>query len=222
VNSFTISSLITHSNGLGVFMATVVVIEDNADIADIYRNIFPQHRVFIFPDVPEAIAFLQRTRPDLVITDFYLPSGTGKDVASFMRSQSMLRDVPILGVSVDDFHRQEAQKMGMNDFLAKPLDIQEVLKVSQLLISTPRPPKRIGQNPLTPGMISALKEYTVSYRELYSRQPDAVCTGAEVLVGGQPTDEAWLRAETARLRSLSQGGGPKNYLVKLIDKLRHI
>jgi DNA-binding response OmpR family regulator len=203
-------------------MATVVVIEDNADIAELYRNIFTQHSVQIFPDVPDALTYLQRNRPDLVITDFYLPSGTGKDVAGFMRSQVTLRDVPILGVSVDDLQRQEAQKMGMNEFLSKPLDLQEVINVAQLLISTPRQPRRASQDALTPGMIQALKEYTVAYRELYSRQPDAVCTGTEVLVGGQPCDEAWLRAEVARLRSLARGGGPKNYLMKLIDKLRRL
>jgi CheY-like chemotaxis protein len=203
-------------------MATVMVIEDNKDIADLYRNIFVQHEVRIFNDVPEALAFLQKVRPDLVITDFYLPSGTGKDIASYMRAQPNLRDVPILGVSVDDLQKQDAQRMGMNDFLSKPLDINEVLNVSQLLISTPRAPKRSGQSALTPGMMQALKDYTQAYRQLYSRAPDAVAHGTEVLVAGQPCDEAWLRAETTRLKSLSQGGGPKNYLMRLIDKLRRI
>lgn len=205
-------------------MATVLIIEDNQDIAMLYETVFAQHQVRIFNDVPEAIRFLRyAAAPDLVITDFYLPSGTGSEIASFIRSQQELHNVPILGVSVDDMQKDVAERVGMTGFLAKPIDISELINVAQRLISSPveiQPPQRRQQ--LTTEMRRALIEYGQAYRHLYKREPDGELVDGEVFIGGQRCDIHWLRAETRRLNSLAHGTGAKNYLLRLIDKLRRL
>src|ERR1041385_8646484 len=117
-------------------MASVLIVEDNPEIAMLYERIFEQHQTYIFSDVPDAITYLQGKSPDLVIMDFHLPSGSGVDVLSYMRSQSDLADVPVLGVSCDDLMKDEATEHGMTAFLPKPIEITELLKTAQRLIST--------------------------------------------------------------------------------------
>ncbi len=196
-------------------MATVLILEDNAEIASLYALVFEAHNTSIFNDVPDAIDCLKGLQPDLVIMDFHLPSGSGVDVLSYMRSQPRLRDVPVLGVSVDDTVKWEAKEHGLNAFMTKPIDISDLINTAQRLISSP---KKVPSHE----MRAALTKYAEAYQAVYNRPPKGQWTGTAVLIDGQPCDEAWLYAETRRLRSLTVGGAPKNYLNRLIDKLRRL
>lgn len=196
-------------------MANVLIVEDNPDIAVLYERVFRQHRTQIINDVPEAITYLRRGRPDLVIMDFHLPSGSGVDVLNYMRSQNDLRDVPVLGVSCDDLMKDEAAEQGMNAFLPKPIDISELLRTAQSLISS--------SNRVPAGeMKAALNEYAQAYQAVYHRMPRGKWTGNEVLIDGYVCDERWLRSETKRLRSLMTSGEPRSYLHRLLDKIRRM
>ena len=197
-------------------MASVLIVEDNPEIAVLYERIFEQHQTYIFNDVPDAISYLQGIRPDLVIMDFHLPSGSGVEVLNYMRSQSNLRDVPVLGVSVDDELKDEAQASGMDAFLPKPIDISDLISTAQRLISTPRQRAPSGD------LRAALNDYAAAYEALYKRKPKGTWTGREVLIDGHPCDERWLRSESRRLRSLTTGGEPRNYLLRLLDKVRRL
>src|ERR1700730_7221511 len=163
-------------------MATVLIVEDNPEIASLYEMVFDKHQTSVLGDVPEAIAYLERRQPDLVIMDFHLPSGSGVDVLSYMRAQPKLRDVPVLGISVDDTLKSEAVDHGLNAFLTKPIDINELIHTAQRLITTThRAPSH--------EMKAALNAYAAAYQKVYNRLPTGQWTGKAVLIDGQPCDE---------------------------------
>ena len=196
-------------------MATVLIVEDNLEIAQLYERIFEKHETCVFHDLPDAMRYLETHRPDLVITDFHLPSGSGVDVLSFIRSEPSLRDVPVLGISVDDTLKSEARERGIDAFLTKPIEISDLINTAQrLLSSTQKVPSHEMQ--------AALRAYAAAYQKVYDRLPSGQWTGTQVLIDGQPCDEAWLQAETHRLQSLTIGGAPRNYLHRLIDKMRRL
>jgi CheY-like chemotaxis protein len=197
-------------------MARVLIVEDNPEIARLYESIFAQHQTHVLGDVPDAIMFLQTSRPDLIIMDFHLPSGSGVNILSFVRSQTKLRDVPILGISVDDMLKSTAKQRGVDAFLTKPIDVGELIDTAQSLMSSTRKvPSREMQ--------AMLKEYADAYQGVYKRPPKGQWTGSQVLIDGHPCDETWLKSETRRLKSLvANGNEPKSYLLKLIDKLRRL
>jgi DNA-binding response OmpR family regulator len=196
-------------------MATVLILEDNVEIATIYERIFFNHKTCILPDVPEAISYLKAVRPDLVITDFHLPSGSGMDVINYMRSQTNLKNVPILGVSVDDLLKDQAKDQGMDEFLMKPIELKDLIDTAQRLIS--------GQKRAPSGELrEALDAYAAAYKQVYGRMPTGRWTGTQVMIDDQPCDIPWLQAETRRLRSLMVGGEPRNYLMRLLDKVRRL
>jgi CheY-like chemotaxis protein len=201
-------------------MANVLILEDNPEIASLYEQIFREHQTRVLGDVPDAISFLQEGQPDLVIMDFYLPSGSGVEVLNYMRSQSGLKDVPVLGVSVDDMLKEEAQQSGMNAFMTKPIDIRELIDTAQHLIST-KPQAHTTPAP-GPELRAALNDYAAAYQKIYGRKPQGTWNGTQVLINNQPCDERWLRSETRRLKSLSVGGDPRNYLLRLLDKVRRL
>ena len=196
-------------------MASVLIVEDNPEIAVLYERLFEEHQTYIFSDVPDAIRYLHAIRPDLVIMDFHLPSGSGVQVLNYMRSQANLKDVPVLGVSVDDEMKDEAKAQGMDAFLPKPIDLTELINTAQRLISTPKSAPS-GE------LRTALNEYAAAYERVYKRKPKGTWTGTQVLIDGHPCDERWLRSESKRLRSLTASGEPRNYLLRLLDKVRRL
>ncbi len=68
--------------------------------------------------------------PDLIILDVMLPDINGKAVCELIRSDPTMSDIKIIGISgmVEEDKIQELRDAGADDFLQKPLDIDELLR----------------------------------------------------------------------------------------------
>ena len=199
-------------------MSNLLIIEDNPEIAELYGFIFADHETVIVDDVPNALSYLYSHRPDLIITDFHLPSGTGNDIVRYVRQHRALRTVPILGISVDDTWGTEALALGASAFMSKPIEIGQLLNTSRALLSSPGEAAYRGLPP-----DSVISGYTSAYKAVYNRVPDCRWTGRSFLIEGQPCDQAWLLAETDRLRTVvKHPSQPKGLLLRLIDKVRRL
>jgi two-component system response regulator MprA len=127
----------------------VLVIEDDAEIADVLRRFLRQegHDVRTATDgdgaLPAAVEFV----PDLVILDLGLPGLDGVEVCRRLRAQG---DVPILILTarteLED--RVEGLDSGADDYLVKPFERQELLARIRALLRR-RPPR--GSASLTVG-----------------------------------------------------------------------
>jgi DNA-binding response OmpR family regulator len=62
-------------------------------------------------------------RPDLIITDWLMPDGTGEDLVTTVRRNKELADVPIVVLSClgGDRMRQRLISMGVDGFVQKPI-----------------------------------------------------------------------------------------------------
>jgi two-component system, OmpR family, response regulator MprA len=119
----------------------VLVIEDDAEIADVLRRFLRQegHDVRTATDgdgaLPAAVEFV----PDLVILDLGLPGLDGVEVCRRLRAQG---DVPILILTarteLED--RVEGLDSGADDYLVKPFERQELLARIRALLRR-RPPR---------------------------------------------------------------------------------
>jgi two-component system response regulator YesN len=83
----------------------------------------------------EAMGILRKTHVDLVITDIRMPLMDGLELVKAMEAEGISSEVIIIS-GYDDFdYAQKAIKMGVQDYLLKPVDIDELLlivKKSQL------------------------------------------------------------------------------------------
>jgi DNA-binding response OmpR family regulator len=123
------------------FTGRVLVVEDDAEIADVLRRTLRQegHEVRSAGDGVEALHVAEDFVPDLVILDLGLPKLDGVEVCRRLRAES---DAPILILTArthtDD--RVEGLDSGADDYLVKPFERQELLARMRALLRR-RPPR---------------------------------------------------------------------------------
>jgi CheY-like chemotaxis protein len=76
----------------------------------------------------EALEAVERKHYDLILMDLQMPDINGLEAAAKIRQMSAYRDVPILALtaSCSDQVREQCRAIGMQAFLSKPIDAQEL------------------------------------------------------------------------------------------------
>jgi two-component system response regulator MprA len=119
----------------------VLVVEDDADIADVLRRSLRQegYSVRTAVDGVEALTLAADFMPDLVVLDLGLPRLDGMEVVRRLRVEG---DVPILILTAraETNDRVEGLDRGADDYLVKPFERQELLARIRALLRR-RPPR---------------------------------------------------------------------------------
>lgn len=112
-------------------MAVVAIVDDQAINLKILerfaRRVEPDITVYGFSSAIEALDFVARETPDLVVTDFVMPMLSGEEFIRRCRQLPQTQDVPIIVVTAyeDREYRYRALEAGASDFLLSPVDGQE-------------------------------------------------------------------------------------------------
>jgi signal transduction histidine kinase len=86
----------------------------------------------------EAIEKVKEFSPDLILMDIQMPEMDGLQATKQLRKSDDFKNKPIVGLSAHALkeHEEEAFKVGMNDYLTKPLDSR---KLEEILIKYLKP-----------------------------------------------------------------------------------
>jgi CheY-like chemotaxis protein len=97
-----------------------------------------------------AMRRLSDVNPDLFITDLYLPTKNGFELARFMKAEPAFRDIPILfaAAPADTFDEQDARNAGADAILRKPFEASVLLDAVQTLLEKRAQARR--SSPATP------------------------------------------------------------------------
>ena len=92
--------------------------------------------VIVAKDGIEAISLLQERRPDVMLLDIEMPRMDGFEVARQVRHDDRLRDLPIVMISsrTGEKHQLRAAELGVNNFLGKPFQENELLAIIDQLV----------------------------------------------------------------------------------------
>lgn len=129
---------------------TIVVIEDDAHIADLVDLYLRKDgfRVLLARDGDEGLALIAREPPIFVILDVGLPGGrNGFDICREIRAKD---DIPVLFLTArdDEVDRVLGLELGADDYLVKPFSPRElVARVRAILRRTehaPRQPENVS------------------------------------------------------------------------------
>ena len=120
----------------------ILIIEDDRHIAEgIQLNLTLQgYEVAIAPDGVAGLNKWKEIRPDLVILDIMLPGIDGLSILQSIRLEDERLPILILSAKGDPDDRIKGLAFGVDDYLAKPFNLEELLlRVDRLL-------KRVGWN----------------------------------------------------------------------------
>ena len=107
---------------------TILVVDDEANIRDLARLYLEKdgYRVDTVTNGRDALAYIKKTPPTLVVLDLMLPEVDGWEVCRHVRSEGTL---PILMLTArdDDIDKIVGLEMGADDYLTKPFNPRELV-----------------------------------------------------------------------------------------------
>jgi CheY-like chemotaxis protein len=109
--------------------ARIMVIDNDAGLLATIESIFkvyePGYKVILLNDPKMAIGYLEREKPDVIITDWEMPGMNGLEIIQYVRKNREFDTIPIImatGVMNNSENLMTALGSGANDFIMKPFD----------------------------------------------------------------------------------------------------
>ena len=136
-------------------MANILVVDDELGIRDLLSEILNDegHSVDLAENAAQARAARQRTRPDLVLLDIWMPDTDGVTLLKEWSSTGQLT-MPVIMMSGHATIETavEATKIGAHSFLEKPITMQKLLKAVEAGLARNGGGAAAAAAPRKPGM----------------------------------------------------------------------
>ena len=111
--------------------AAVMIVDDSLTVRKISGRLLARHgyHVFTAKDGVDALEQLGEVMPDVMLLDIEMPRMDGFDLARNIRADKRLKHIPIIMITsrTADKHRKHAAEIGVNHYLGKPYDEEELL-----------------------------------------------------------------------------------------------
>lgn len=120
----------------GISGKTILVVDDDPNIREFLRQELDAagYRVNEASDGIEAINMIKKQRPDLILLDIIMPKMSGFDVAAVIKNDPATMDIPIIVVSIVE-DKERGYRIGVDRYLTKPVDTEELLREIEMLVS---------------------------------------------------------------------------------------
>jgi CheY-like chemotaxis protein len=120
-------------------MSRILLADDSPQALRLAETILKTQGIEVVSVTDGAIALrrLADVDPDLLITDVFLPTQSGFDLARFLKSNPEHRHIPIIfaAAPVDKFEEQDAKNAGADLILRKPFEASALLGAVESLLA---------------------------------------------------------------------------------------
>ncbi|TDU25696.1 chemosensory pili system protein ChpA (sensor histidine kinase/response regulator) [Panacagrimonas perspica] len=117
----------------------IMVVDDSITIRRVTERLLTRkgYRVITIKDGLDAMASLQTETPDAVLLDIEMPRADGFEVAAFIRNTPRIARLPIIMITSrsGDKHREHARSLGVNRYLIKPYQEDQLLAELRALLA---------------------------------------------------------------------------------------
>jgi DNA-binding NtrC family response regulator len=109
--------------------ASIVVVDDEENMGRILERVLGMegYHVTAFSDPRRALAFIQQTPPDLVLTDMRMPEISGMELLSETRKSNPHTNVIMMTAYASVEKAVEAMRSGAFDYVTKPFKTDELI-----------------------------------------------------------------------------------------------
>ena len=189
----------------------ILLVDDEQVNLELFSTILGEegYRILTAPSAVEALQLLKNDRPDLIISDIYMPEMGGFEFYEKVQEISELRSVPFIFLSAlsDRQHVHEGKELGADDYLTKPVDIDELVTTVKGKLKRAASLRSAMQ-----GEFESLKEQILATLSHELNTPRTYILGfSEIISGGDSQISMQELKEFAGL--IRQGGGRLKNLV---------
>ncbi len=109
----------------------VLVVEDDLGISEVIKIILEDHyyQVIVHNHGTGVLPAIRKNRPHIILLDLWMTGMDGSEIIKKLRANKSMRNIPVVVVSALSEGEAIARKMGADDFLAKPFDINDLVKI---------------------------------------------------------------------------------------------
>ena len=122
---------------------TVLVVDDSLTMRKVLGRLLERegYRVVIAKDGMDALQVLQELSPDIILTDIEMPRMDGFELLRNIRGDARIAGIPVIIISsrTAEKHRSLAQELGVNAFLGKPVQDDELITQISVLLGRAEP-----------------------------------------------------------------------------------
>ena len=124
-------------------LPTVMVVDDSLTVRKITGRLLARegYQVLTAKDGVEALEQLLDVVPDVMLVDIEMPRMDGFDLTRNIRADARLKEIPIIMITsrTADKHRDYAFEIGVNQYLGKPYQEDELLQLVADYVKQQRP-----------------------------------------------------------------------------------
>lgn len=116
-------------------MKTLLIVEDNVDLQEIFQRAFEQYAytIHVVADGAQALAFLAHALPDVMVLDINMPKVSGLDVLTQARNIQGDHHIHIIVVTGNYLAEHSPASKLADLFLVKPVSVRELVKLAERL-----------------------------------------------------------------------------------------
>jgi chemosensory pili system protein ChpA (sensor histidine kinase/response regulator) len=120
----------------------IMVVDDSITMRKVTTRVLERAELDVITakDGLDAVEKLQEKVPDLMLLDIEMPRMDGYELATYMRNDARLKEVPIIMVTsrTGEKHRQRALEIGVERYLGKPYQEADLLRHVQEILRMDR------------------------------------------------------------------------------------
>ncbi len=117
---------------------TVMVVDDSITVRKVTERLLSRYdfEVITAKDGVDALTVMLEQIPDIMLLDVEMPRMDGYELATTMRNDERLRQIPIIMITsrTGEKHRQRAMKIGVNEYMGKPYQEAELIDNIRTLV----------------------------------------------------------------------------------------
>lgn len=116
---------------------TLIIIDDNEEVLSFVNDILrDDYRILKFTNGQEALDYMEKEIPDLIISDVMMPEMDGFELCKILKTSQNTNHIPVILLTAksSSVNRIEGLSTGADSYISKPFSIEELkLKIINLL-----------------------------------------------------------------------------------------
>lgn len=150
----------------------ILVIEDEENLGQAIKVFLEKYNydVMVTGEGQTGMQLITNEKLDLVLTDLLLPRFHGFDICRKVKSDARLKHIPIIAMTAvykDTVYQMEAKRIGMDDFIEKPLNFEKLLEKIENYLGPASVPEELEEKSEEEG---ELEKQLLELQKNYSKQ----------------------------------------------------